>query len=225
MIYLALLSILFFMQLFAASWYDISIKTTNEKKALTHKMLCSGICLAAVLLCAAINGSFPGTYTTLFICALLIQFVNSIIEEKNAKALTLLSRVLTYLPIVLIATALWLKCNEMFKNHIHSTNVDKIILLCAWFISLVCSFIAKKELAPLLPSTLLLVRAFVFGIPLHLTNNPQLQAASCSIILGALALVISAGIVAFDKANKNSLLRINLYYFGLMFISCSVAVL
>ncbi len=225
MIYLILLGILFFTQLLAASWCDLAQKTADEKKALKHKMICSGICLASALLCSAINGDFSDTYPILFISALLLHFLNNIIEEKKGKIADFFTRLSPCFTYSLISTALWLRCNEMFEIYIYSTKADGIALLVTWIICFIFCILLRKEKASFIPAVFLLVRALVFGIPLQLTNAPQMQAASCAIILGALALAVSSALSAFDKKGQKSLLRINLHYFGLMFISCSVAVL
>lgn len=224
MVYLILLGVLFFMQLLAASWYDLAKKATDIKKAFKHKMICSGICLASVLLCVAINGDFICTYSVLFIGAAILFFLHDILEEKPSKALQIISSCMCFVAHALLAVALITKNAQLFGNGLLSSEIRFAILAV---IGIICIFTEIKncKLPQFISSAYMLINAVIFGIFLQNSGVAKMQAASCAVIMGALALAVSATLTAFDKNNKKSLLRINLYYFGLMFISCSVAVL
>ncbi len=87
MFYLILLGLTFFMQLLAASWFDLAKKTGDRKKAFKHKMICSGIYMADILLCAAINNSFNDTYTLLLTVSFFMFLISDVIEERKGKTL------------------------------------------------------------------------------------------------------------------------------------------
>ena len=222
MIFLILLGILFFVQLFAASWYDLAKKATDSKKAFKHKMICSAVFVASGLLCTAISNSFA-TYSLLFLVALALLFLHDIIEEKQSGASERFAYTFGFIAYLIISFALSLKDSELFGNRL-SNKIHFIILLT---IAIICALVLiKKPAASLfISSAYMLVNAILFGINLQNSGDARMQAASCAVIMGSLALAVSNALCALDKSGKKSLLRINLYYFGLMFTSCSIAVL
>lgn len=224
MVYLILLGALFFMQLLAASWYDLAKKATDTKKAFKHKMICSGISLACALLCVAIKGSYLDAYSVLFIGSAFLLFLHDASEEKPSKPISIISSMLCCGAYTFLAGALILKKSTLFTSTLFSTKVLYIALGIAFFVCIITQL--KSHKVPyLISSAYMLAIAFMIGIPLQNSGVAKMQTASCAIIMGALAIAVSSALSAFDKKDKKSLLRINLYYFGFMFISCSVAVL
>ena len=223
MIYLILLGLLFFIQLFAASWYDLAKKATDKKKAFKHKLICSAIYMASVLLCSAIKGNFNNTYTLLFIGAFLSIFIHDIVEEKSNKFHSVFSAILSVVGYIAIAVALCYK-NLILLNQNQISLIIKYAIPAVVFLICAITLIKSVSVSLLIATVYLIICAILTGITLHKSGNPQSQAASCAIIMGATAIFFSSIISVFDKNNTKSLLRINLYYFGLMFISCSVAV-
>ncbi len=224
MIYLILLGLLFFIQLFAASWYDLAKKATDEKKAFKHKMICSGIYIASVFLCSAIKGSFSSTYTLLFITAFLALFIHDIIEGKGNKISNIFSALPGVIGYIAMGIALCYKNPTLFSEDEFGLIIQyaipvAILLICA------ITLIKSATVSKLIATVYLIICAILTGITLQNSGDPQSQACSCAVIMGASALFISNIISVLDKNNVKSLLRINLYYFGLMFISCSVAVI
>lgn len=225
MVYLILLGVLFFVQLLAASWYDLAKKATDNKKAFKHKMICSVTYIAGLLLCTAIGNHFTDSFGLLFLGGFVLLFVHDLLEEKKGKIAISISDASGGLGFLLVACALVFRSHEIFKPDSYATTFDEVIRLVFAIACLITSFTAKEHIAKLIPMAYLLSRAVIFGIFLQQSGDAKMQAASCAIIMGAVALAISSFISVFDKGDKKSLLRINLYYFGLMFISCSVAVL
>lgn len=225
MVYLILLGVLFFLQLLAASWYDLARKSSDSKKAFKHKMICSSTYIAGLFLCTSIGRHFTDSFGLLFLGGFLLLFVHDLLKEKKGKIAISISDSLGGLGFLLIAGALAIKNYEIFRPDSHATTIDEIIRLIFAIACLIISFTVKKHIAKLIPMAYLLSRAVIFGVFLQQSGDAKMQAASCAIIMGAVALAVSCVLSVFDKNDKKSLLRINLYYFGLMFISCSVAVL
>lgn len=226
MFYLILLGLLFFMQLLTASWYDLVQKTdADNKKIFKHKMLCSGIYMAGVLLCTAMGAGFNDSFALMFTGAFLLLFISDALEGSEKKFVSFISVFLRFSAYIVMGLALLFKKNALFSNGIISSNLNHIAPLVFHIICLVLEALKLKLIPQFASSVYLLIYAVLVSIPLHRSGEPMMQVASCALIMGAVALAISNGLSAFDKKNQNSLLRINLYYFGLMFISCSVAVL
>lgn len=224
MVYLILLGVLFFMQLLAASWYDLAKKATDTKKAFKHKMICSGTCLASVLLCVAINGDYLCTYSALFTGATFMFFLHDILEEKTSKVLQIISSCLCFCAHIALTVALITKSTQLFGDGLLSSEI-RFAILAGTGIICILTEIKNSKLPQFISSAYMLINAAIFGVSLQNSGDAKMQAASCAVIMGALSLAVSGTLTAFDKNNKKSLLRINLYYFGIMFISCSVAVL
>ena len=223
MILLILLGILFFIQLLAASWYDLAKKAADSKNALKHKILCSAVYVAAALLCTAINGSLSA-YALSFLVAVALLFIRDIIAEKRFRATEFFSSAFTSVAYLSISVALFLKNTELFGNGLFSSEI-RIAVLIAVAVGCMLSETKAHGIAPFISSVYMLINAAILGISLQNSGDAKMQAASCAVIMGASALAVSNGLLLFDKKEKKSLLRINMYYFGLMFISCSIAVL
>ena len=226
MVYLILLGLLFFMQLLTASWYDLVQKTAaDRKKIFKHRMLCSGIYIACVLLCTVIGAGFTDLFALMFTGAFFLLFISDALESFEKELIKFISVFLRFSGYLVMAIALIIKSKELFEEPFMSTRLGLIIAFACSIICIVLDSIKMHHIPPLIALLYLLANAILTGIPLHRSGEPMMQAASCALIMGAVALAISNTLSVFDKNNQKSLLRINLYYFGLMFISCSVAVL
>lgn len=213
------------MQLLAASWYDLAKKTADSKKAFKHKMICSGIYMAGLLLCMAIGKHFSDIFGWLFFCGYIMLFLHDVLEEHRAKPTIIISDASGALGYLLTACALGVMNHSIFSSSVNKTHIDEIIALICAIVCVVICLATREHIAKLIPTAFLLARAIIFGISLQNSGDAKMQAASCAMIMGTLAITTSVLLSVFDKKGAKSLIRINLYYFGLMFISCSVAVL
>lgn len=221
---LIFLGVLFFAQLLTASWYDITKKTGNDKKIFKHKLICSIIYVASFLLCIAINSSPADVYILFFGISIALLFIHDITEKNDNKLLNFISCFFGTGAYILISYALYLKNTELFSFVPLTPAVRISIPISIYLICLIFS-LKSTTLCTAISSAYLLMNAASVAYNLQNTDTELFQTASCAITLGAVALFISNVIHVFDKEDKKSLLRINTYYFGLMFISCSVAVL
>lgn len=221
---LIFLGIMFFSQLLTASWYDIVKKTGNDKRAFKHKIICTLIHTATFLLCVAISNNPTDKYVLIFGIAIALLFIHDIVEGFNKKACQLISCYLGAGAYILISTALYFKNAEIFDFRPFTPVVRIIIPAIVGILCILCCF-KSTGLSTVISSVYLIVNAGLLAFNLQKSGIGLFQTASCAITLGAVALFISSVLSFFDKKDKKSLLRINAYYFGLMFISCSVAVL
>ncbi len=228
MILLIFLGITFFIQLFAASWYDLAKKTGDNKKAFKHKMICSAIYIADILLCSAINKSFFNIYSSIFMVAFLLLFTGDILEAKLKAKANLISAITKTLSYAGLSCAIIYKNISLFKE-IFFKRLTINISVCAITIIVFAIFILKAKEKLYLPSGIITaiftVQSIFLGIPLQQSNVAVHQTASCAVIMGALAIAFSTILMIFDKKSKKSLATINSYYFGLMILACSVAIL
>ncbi len=221
---LIFLGIMFFAQLLTASWYDIVKKTGENKRAFKHKLICSLIYVASFLLCLAINNSPNDRYILFISIAIALLFIHDIIEWSDKKFCQIISCCISAGAYVLISLALYSKNTELFDFRLFAPAINTIIPIAICLICIICS-LKFTRISIAISSAYLLVNAILLAINLQNAEAGLFQTASCAITLGAVALFISSVVPVFDKEDKKSLLRINAYYFGLMFISCSVAVL
>ncbi len=221
---LIFLGLLFFVQLLTASWYDLVKKTGDKKKTFKHKIICSAVYIASFLLCISISVGFRGIYAILFGIALSLLFIHDITQEQSKTACSIITCILSSLAYTLISTALFYKNNDLFDFAPFSPLVCKAIPVAVALLCILLSFKTKKA-----PTTIaciyMVINAILLGSALQNSGEGSFQGASCAVIMGSLALVVAAALPIIDTQDKKSLLRTNLYYFGLMFISCSVAVL
>lgn len=221
---LIFLGVMFFAQLLTASWYDIVKKTDDNKKAFKHKIICTLIYVATFLLCVSISNTPTNRYVLFFGIAIALLFIHDISEKFSKCFYKTISNYLGAGAYVLISSALYFKNAELFDFRPFTPVIRIIIPVAICLICVICSFKSTK-ISIAISSAYLLVNAVLLAISLQNAEAGLFQTASCAITLGAVALFISSVIPVFDKGDKKSLLRINTYYFGLMFISCSVAVL
>ncbi len=221
---LIFLGIMFFSQLLTASWYDIVKKTGDNKRAFKHKIICTLMYAATFLLCVAISSHPTDRYVLFFGISFFLLFIHDIIDGFNKKAYQLISCYLCAGAYILISFALFFKNTELFNFSPFTSAIRIIIPAIVGALCIICSF--KSTVLPtVISSVYMIANAGLLAFNLQSTGTGLFQTASCAITLGAVALFISSIISFFDKEDKKSLLRINTYYFGLMFISCSVAVL
>jgi len=221
---LIFLGIMFFAQLLAASWYDLVKKTGDKKRAFKHKIICSLIYVATVLLCTAIGKGFSNVFTSFFLIAIFLFFLHDILEDKKAKACKSISALLSSLAYIILAVAMYQKNAELFSFMPLSATLQWVI---PSVVTAACVIFAVKlpQTSSAIASIYMAVNAGLLAYKLQNGEPGLYQAASCAVTLGAIALLISSIIPVFDKSDNKALLRTNAYYFGLMFISCSVAVL
>lgn len=228
MIFLILLGLTFFMQLLCASWYDLAKKTKDTKKAFKHKMLCSAIYTAAVLLCNGISKQPFGSYSVTFFICFVLLFLSDVFEEKLKSKGFVVSLYLKSFAFSGITGALLHKHVYLFSENFSENAVAYVTITAIAVLIFILATIIKKEpkRIPLAAASALLVtQGILFGIPLQQSPNAIHQAASCAIVMGTLAVTVSNILSITDKTEKKSLLKVNLYYFGLMFLACSVAIL
>jgi hypothetical protein len=221
---LIFLGIMFFAQLLAASWYDLVRKTGDKKRAFKHKMICSLIYLATFLLCAAIGNALLSLFVILFFIAIILLFICDALEPKSTRTCSSLCASLSSFAYICLAMAMYKKNAELFSFNPMSTTLQWVVPLV---IVAVCALLSIKlpKVSPALAVIYMVINAGLFAFKLQNGEPGLYQAASCAITLGAIALLISSTLPVFDKTDNKALLRTNTYYFGLMFISCSVAVL
>ena len=221
---LIFLGLLFFMQLLTASWYDLVKKSGEPKRAFKHKLICSLICTAAFLLCAAIGKASMDLFSLLFGIAIVSLFIYDLTSEKQQKAFRIISALLSSAAYILIATAFYFKNKEHFSFTPFSYGVRIAIIAAVCVLCFVIN-IKSQRLSAAISCMYMLINAVLIGISLQKSGQAMNQAASCAVIIGSSCIAISNLLPIFDNADKKSLLRTNMYYFGIMFISCSVAVL
>ncbi len=221
---LIFIGVMFFAQLLAASWYDLVKKTGEKKRAFKHKMICSLIYTATFLLCAAIGKGFFNVFTLLFLIAILLLFIHDILEAKKTKACNSISSSLSSLAYVILAVAMYQKNAELFSFMPLSSSLQWVI---PSIIAVACATFSIKlpQISSAIASIYMAVNVVFLAVKLQNGEPGLYQAASCAVTLGAIALLVSSIIPIFDKVDNKALLRTNAYYFGLMFISCAVAVL
>ncbi len=228
MISLIFLGITFFIQLFAASWYDLAQKTSDEQKVFKHKMICSGIYIADVLLCSGISKDFTSVYSLIFIAAYLLLFASDVSEVKIKSKGLLVSSVIKTVSYAGLTAAFIYQNFTLFKQLFLQRLLINIIVsvIIIAVITIITIKLKKKAYIPLaISSVLMMIQAIILGIPLQVSPVAINQTASCAIIMGTIAIAFSSMLFIFDSQNKKSLMKTNLYYFGLMFTACSIAIL
>lgn len=186
-------------------------------------MICSAVYVASALLCSAISSPLA-TYSLMFLVSFALIFLHDLVEESHRNHANIFSVILSFTAYLIISVALFIKNTELFSNTVLSSEIYRVVLIA---VAVICAVLLKikPNMPPFIASVFMLINAIVLGVALQNSGDAKMQAASCAVILGALSLTVSNAINFFDQNERKSLLRINLYYFGLMFISCSIAVL
>ncbi len=221
MVMLVLLGLTFFIQLLAASWYDLAVKT-QKKEVFKYKMLCSGTYIADILLCAAISSPFTKAYFWLISAGYICFFVSDIAETKSEKQN--LPNLLKAIAVIFITSSISVRVFTQFPQILTFFSIKLILIVCA--VTALLIFVISKDgfsRKLLLSGTWSMVMlALLFGIMLQSSGSAQMQASSCAVVLGSLSLAASLVLNVSILKDIKSLWRVNLYYFGLMFLACSV---
>ncbi len=225
MIYLIFLGLTFFIQLLAASWYDLASKTRGKKDVFKYKMLCSLVYIADFLLCSAINKPYREIYFIILAVSFILFFITDIIEDNPFKNAQIIAQHIRATSQILLGVSFFTRAFTDFPHLIHKKTpfiiIGVIIAVIAFIILILpkTAFNKKEKLISLLP---LITGALVLGITLQKTQDPKMQASSCALILGTFALSVKTVYEISSLPQKNTLVPINAYYFGLMFTACSI---
>ncbi len=213
------------MQLLSATWYDLASKTRGKNEVFKYKMLCSMIYIADFLLCAAIGESYKNLYIIPIAIGYLLFLIGDISENKFDKKSKLVSEIFYSAAKIAFSAGFVLKLHTLFPNTF-SKPLPYIILLALVFVISVIIAILPKLTAEfklnIATSTLMLISAIPLGILLQKTGDAKMQASSCALILGNIALYYSAIAKSNKLKNSSAALSTHAYYFGLMIIACSI---
>lgn len=233
MLLLIILAGLFFIELLAVTWYTIVKSSDMNKKTVKYKLLCSGIYIAAFLLCGAIYKSHLSLYFLLLGAGLILSFIGDITSEVSKKEI----------------------CNSYFLTH----SLSSLVYSSA-FISFSLTEIGIKPskllwLLPAIPLTIFLIpfmcrpkgkfnpllaisvfsgvitlnSGFFLGILCFKQVAPLMQSGSCALILGAGAVSFARLLqtrqqVAVPPPHKPQMPKNSSYFFGQMILACSLMI-
>ncbi len=225
MIYLVLLGLTFLIQLFAASWYCLA-KTNKLDKAFKYKMLSSAIYVSDVLLCGAMANCFKNIFYYIILLGMVLTFSADIFEDKFKHGEK-------YFAVLRASSSVAFLCGVVYEGVVQFgislfTKTPSIaVIICA---VLVFALLLLKDkslkalrLLPVASSYLFFVSALISGIAFQLTGEANMQTLSCILIMSSGAIFFSDYLYFGKSREVKLLLRTNLYYFGLMIFSCSVA--
>ncbi len=233
MILLVLLGLTFFIQLLASPWFVMVKTSAGGRKALKYRLLCMGIFIADTLLCGAIANAHTDPYFILIGAGMLLSFLagllTSVLKENGEQFFFALQSVVN----LLYTSSFILRLHSLYSvgtMEIISTAIPLVISLT------LTPFMCKKKgrLQPLsvlsvLSATLMCSKAIHLGILCQQTNLPIMQAVSCALIMGALALTFSVLLATRQRISpppqgKPQLPKYCMYFFGQMLIACSILI-
>ncbi len=221
---LIILGLTFFIQLLAASWYDLSKKTHGPAASFKYKMLCSGIYIADILLCGAISSPFCEIWFYLILAGYILFFISDIAEDKSKHGANT-SLLLKSAAALLTGASFVLRAYTQFSVIPFQGTLAITIYSVLIVLSFAILFIKEMSLLQKFYSVSALfavASAVILGILFQNTQLSTGQAASCAIIMGCLSIGVSSLVSVSKHKDSKSLLITNLYYFGLMFTACSI---
>lgn len=227
MIYLVLLGVTFFIQLLASSWYTLVDSKKELGNSFKYKMLCCIIYVADILLCGAMANAYGNIYFVLLSTSIVITFIGDIFEEKLSKTSDALYPLFRTASNIISCVAIFFLWVEKFGIRNLFSPVTALIFISALIIYIV--LVARdKQLRSvkallLIPVFTYAALALILGIACQKTGIPQMQTLSFLIITGSLFISVSDAIHFGKMKEAKRLLRNNLYFFGLMIFTCSVA--
>ena len=227
MIYLVLLGVTFFIQLLASSWYTLVDSKKELGNSFKYKMLCCIVYVADILLCGAMANAYGNIYFVLLSTSIVITFIGDIFEEKLSKTSDALYPLFRTASNIIFCVAIFFLWVEKFGVGNLVSPVTALIFISALIIYIV--LVARdKQLRSvkallLIPVFTYAALALILGIACQKTGIPQMQTLSFLIITGSLFISVSDAIHFGKMKEAKRLLRNNLYFFGLMIFTCSVA--
>ncbi len=227
MLYLILLGVTFFIQLLAASWYCLA-KSNKLEKVFRYKMLCSGIYIADILLCGAIGNCYGNIFYYIILSGILLTFTGDIFEDKLKKGSVLFPLLRGLSSLCFFAGLIYFGSDNFGANLFTkpvSIAAAVFSVLAVALLLIRDKALRKLNLFPFLSTALFFAVALICGIEAQSTGIAAMQTLSCIFIMSSSALLISDYLHFGKNKNSKALLRTNLYYFGLMVFSCSVACL
>ncbi len=225
MIYLIFLGLTFFIQLLAASWYDLASKTKSAKEVFKYKLLCSSVYIADFLLCSAISEPYKDCFFYPMATGFLLFFCADISESKSKKNADFTSSIIKSTATLFLAISFIIKFYDKFFNIVSDY---KYFLIAAVAVVITVSFVVlflKTKLNikfRVISAVLLATTGVIFSVFLQNTGEAKMQATSCAVTMGVFALSIHSVIETIPKIREKTLLSTNAYYFGLMFLACSI---
>ena len=233
MILLVLLGLTFFIQLLASPWFVMVETSSGGTKSLKYRLLCMGIFIADTLLCGAIANAHTDPYFILIGVGMLLSFLagvfTSTLKSKGEETFFALQSVVN----LLYTSSFILRLHTLYSigtKEIISTVIPLVLSLV--LIPLMCR--KKGKLQPLsvlsvLSTTLMCSKAVHLGVLCQITNLPIMQAVSCALIMGALALTFSVLLATRQRISpppqgKPQLPKYCMYFFGQMLIACSILI-
>ena len=233
MILLILLGLTFFIQLLASPWFVMVETSADGRKALKYRLLCMGIFIADTLLCGAIANAHTDPYFILIGVGMLLSFLagvlTSTLKYKGEEIFFALQSVVN----LLYTSSFILRLHSLYSigtKEIISTAIPLVIAF------LLIPFTCRKsgKLQPLsilsvISITLMCSKAVHLGVLCQMTNLPIMQAVSCALIMGALALTFSVLLATRQRISpppqgKPQLPKYCMYFFGQMLIACSILI-
>lgn len=233
MILLILLGLTFFMQLLAAPWFVMAETSVGKQKSLKHKILCMGIVVASLLLCAAIAECHKKLYFILVATAVTVFSVSGILQSVSKKNTDTVYFALQTFGNASLACAYTFQLLSMFKTGLKTIIPVSIALIVSFFlIPLMCK--RKGKFLPLSVISVI-VSLITWSMSIHLgilcqqTNIPVMQGVSCALILGTTAesLSVLLGVrqrISPPPDGKPQLFKHCMNFFGQMFLVCSVLI-
>lgn len=227
MIYLVLLGVTFFIQLLASSWYTLVDSKKELGNSFKYKMLCCIIYVADILLCGAMANAYGNIYFVLLSTSIVITFIGDIFEEKLSKTSDALYPLFRTASNIIFCVAIFFLWVEKFGIRNLVSPVTALIFMSALIIYIVL-VVRDKQLKSvkallLIPVFTYAALALILGIACQKTEMPRMQTLSFLIITGSLFISVSDAIHFGKMKEAKRLLRNNLYFFGLMIFTCSVA--
>ncbi len=235
MLYLILIGLTFIVQLFSASWYIMSEGVKGKQKALPYKMLCSLLFVADAVLAASIKSSFNSRYF-MFICAEMVLCLLGDLLLNTEKNFALPAG------MAFFAAAKCCGCVAFSQKLLTDFGVayfDRydiiaeavlVVLLAVFVFSGKLKEIGKMKIPVIIYGALIFagaVKAVHLGVLAQTSGIGDMQSLSFSVIMGELGFVFSDAVILMmffggKNTRRNSLINAYLYYFGQMFIACSI---
>ncbi len=225
MVYLILLGVTFLIQLLAASWYVLACNK-ELKDTFKYKMLCSGIYVADIFLVGAMSESFKSLYYYIVLAGILLTFIADVTESKLKNSETIFTVSRSSSNLLLFFGVIYLSRN-LFGTEFHKEPFVIAAVLIVSAIALIIivtdKILRRMNLLPVVTSLAFCLISLMTGITAQKTGIGTMQSLSFLLIMGSGAVFISDFLRFGKKREEKMLLRTNLYYFGLMIFSCSVA--
>ncbi len=233
MILLILLGLTFFVQLLATPWFVMVETAGDNSKALKYRLLCSGIVIADVMLCGAIAQAHNHPYFILIGAGSVLSFAAGIIACK-----LMLKGDLWFF---ILQSGANLLCTLAFTTQLYTLYNAGLADIISWVVPLIMAiilipFMCKQDgkyrphlILSVLSAVLLCGKAIHLGILCQKTGLPTMQAVSCALIMGSLALSFAVLLTTRQQISpppegKPQLPKYCTYFFGQMLIACSILI-